>query len=98
MGEYLHGLPAAAALLLHTDMDGLMRSPTDLAGYRLLNRRDGEDEFREEWRDGAAAVELFRRWREELSGGAEAVGRRQPPSPWKGPGLGSGMAAVAGEP
>jgi hypothetical protein len=41
MGEYLLDLPAAAVLLLHTDMDGLMRPPTDLAGYRLLNRRDG---------------------------------------------------------
>jgi hypothetical protein len=73
MGEYQLDLPAAAALLVHTDMDGLMQSPTDLAGYRLLNRRDGEDEFREEWRDGAAAVELLL-GRRKVEGGAEGWG------------------------
>jgi hypothetical protein len=93
MGEYLHGLPAAAALLLHTDMDGLMRSPTDLAGYRLLNRRDGEDEFREEWRDGAAAVELLL-GRRKVEGGAEGCGA---PDSIAMEGM-SGGAAVAGHP
>jgi hypothetical protein len=57
------------------------RTAAQRAGWRWREKRGWGER-----RDGAAAVELFGRWRWGVEWGSGGVGRRQPPSPWRGSG------------